>query len=292
MVRFPRGRGRMGERRSMRLDCAGKVLDLQRPAVMGVLNLTPDSFSGDGLGNDVAAACERALALEAAGAAIIDIGGESTRPGAAPVSIQEELSRVLPVIERLAPQLRIPISIDTRQAPVMRAAVAAGAGLINDIAALREPGALTAAAELGVPVALMHMQGQPQTMQRDPKYTDVVAEVAVFLRRRVEACREAGIAENRLLLDPGFGFGKTPEHNLALLRGLPELAALGFPLLVGLSRKSLIGAVTGAPVGARLGGSIALAVLAAQRGARLIRVHDVADTVQALAMLDALAHAP
>lgn len=276
----------------MQFDCAGKVLDLRRPAVMGVLNLTPDSFSGDGVATDVEAACERALALEAAGAAIIDIGGESTRPGAAPVAVHEELRRVLPVIERLVPQLRIPISIDTRQAPVMRAAVAAGAGLINDIAALQEPGALTAAAELGVPVALMHMQGQPRTMQQAPDYTDVVADVAAFLRRRVAACREAGIVDGRLLLDPGFGFGKTPGHNLALLRGLPDLAALGFPLLVGLSRKSLIGAVTGAPVGARLGGSVALAVLAAERGARLIRVHDVADTVQALAMLDALARAP
>lgn len=276
---------------SMRFDCAGKVLDLRRPAVMGVLNLTPDSFSGDGLATDVGAACERALALEAAGAAIIDIGGESTRPGAAPVSVQEELSRVLPVIERLAPQLRIPISIDTRQAPVMRAAVAAGAGLINDIAALREPGALTAAAELGVPVALMHMQGQPRTMQQAPDYTDVVADVAAFLRQRVTACRQAGIVDSRLLLDPGFGFGKTPAHNLALLRGLPDLAVLGIPLLVGLSRKSLIGAITGAPAGARLGGSVALAVLAAERGARLIRAHDVAETVQALAMLEVLTDA-
>lgn len=272
----------------MQFDCAGKVLDLRRPAVMGVLNLTPDSFSGDGLGSDVQAACERALALQAAGAAIIDIGGESTRPGAAPVSVREELARVLPVIERLAPRLRIPISIDTRHAPVMRAAVAAGAGLINDIAALREPGALEAAAELRVPVALMHMQGQPRTMQQAPSYTDVVADVAGFLRRRVTACREAGIGADRLLLDPGFGFGKTPAHNLALLRGLPELVALGFPLLVGLSRKSLIGAVTGAPVQARLGGSVALAVLAAERGARLIRAHDVAETVQALAMLGAV----
>ena len=272
----------------MQLDCAGKALDLSRPAVMGVLNLTPDSFSGDGLATDVGAACERALALEAAGAAIIDIGGESTRPGSAPVPVHEELSRVLPVIERLAPRLRIPISIDTRHAPVMRAAVAAGAGLINDIAALQEPGALATAAELGVPVALMHMQGQPRTMQQAPNYTNVVADVTAFLRRRVSACREAGIVDGRLLLDPGFGFGKTTGHNLALLRGLPELRTLGFPLLVGLSRKSLIGALTGVPVSARLGGSVALAVLAAERGARLIRVHDVADTVQALAMLDAL----
>jgi dihydropteroate synthase len=173
----------------------------------------------------------------------------------------------------------------------MRAAVAAGAGLINDIAALREPGALTAAAELGVPVALMHMQGQPRTMQQAPDYTDVVADVAAFLRQRVTACRQAGIADSRLLIDPGFGFGKTPAHNLALLRGLPDLAVLGIPLLVGLSRKSLIGAITGAPVGARLGGSVALAVLAAERGARLIRAHDVAETVQALAMLEVLTEA-
>jgi dihydropteroate synthase len=270
----------------MQLNCAGKPLDLSRPAVMGVLNLTPDSFSGDGLAYDVEAACERALTLAAAGAAVIDIGGESTRPGAARVSVADELARVLPVIERLAPRLSVPISIDTRHAEVMRAAVGAGAGLINDIAALREPGALAAAAALRVPVILMHMQGEPGTMQQAPHYGDVVAEVAAFLDERVAACEAAGIPRERILLDPGFGFGKTVAHNLALLRGLPVLCRRGLPVVAGLSRKSLIGAVTGAPVTQRLGGSIALAVLAAERGARLLRVHDVDATVQALAMLD------
>lgn len=272
----------------MLLDCAGKPLDLSRPAVMGVLNLTLDSFSGDGVGGDVQAACARALALQAAGAAVVDIGAESTRPGAARVSVDEELQRVLPVIARLAPQLRVPISIDTRHAQVMRAAVAAGAGLINDVAALRESGALEAAADLGVPVVLMHMQGEPATMQERPHYGDVVAEVMRFLEHRIAACEQVGIARNRLLIDPGFGFGKTVAHNLDLLRGLPRLASLGVPLLVGLSRKSLIGAITGAPVGDRLGGSIALAMLAAERGARLLRVHDVEHTTQALTVLAAV----
>jgi dihydropteroate synthase len=272
----------------MLLNCAGKPLDLSRPAVMGVLNLTPDSFSGDGLAGSVDAACERALALEAAGAAVIDIGGESTRPGAARVSVDEELARVLPVIERLAPRLAVPISIDTRLAEVMRAAVGAGAGLINDIAALREPGALAAAAALGVPVIVMHMQGEPGTMQQAPHYDDVVAEVAAFLGERVAACEAAGIPRERILIDPGFGFGKTAAHNLALLRGLPVLCRQGLPIVAGLSRKSLIGDVTGARVTQRLGGSIALAVLAAQRGARLLRVHDVDATVQALALLEAV----
>ncbi len=273
---------------SVLLNCAGKPLDLSRPAVMGVLNLTPDSFSGDGLAGSVEAACERALALQAAGAAVIDIGGESTRPGAARVSLDDELARVLPVIERLAPRLAVPISIDTRHAAVMRAAVGAGAGLINDVAALREPGTLEAAAALGVPVIVMHMQGEPGTMQQAPHYEDVVGEVAAFLSQRVAACEQAGICKDRVLVDPGFGFGKTVEHNLALLRGLPVLRQQGFPLVVGLSRKSLIGAVTGAPVTARLGGSIALALAAAARGARLLRVHDVEATVQALAMHSAV----
>jgi dihydropteroate synthase len=276
----------------MRLDCAGKCLDLRRPAVMGVLNLTPDSFSGDGLGADVDGACARALAMQAAGAAVIDIGGESTRPGAIAVSVDQELRRVLPVIERLAGQLVVPMSIDTRHAQVMRAAVAAGAGLINDVAALREPGALQAAADLGVPVVLMHMQGEPATMQTTPRYADVVADVVAFLERRIGACAQVGIARDRLILDPGFGFGKTVAHNLDLLRDLQRLTELGLPLLAGLSRKSLIGAITGAPVDDRLGGSIALAVLAAQHGARLLRVHDVQQTAQALAMLAAVQGEP
>jgi dihydropteroate synthase len=271
----------------MLLNCAGKPLDLSRPAVMGVLNLTPDSFSGDGLAGSVEAACERGLALAAAGAAVIDIGGESTRPGAVRVSVQDELARVLPVIELLAPKLSVPISIDTRHAEVMRAAVGAGAGLINDIAALREPGVLDAAAVLGVPIILMHMLGEPGTMQQAPHYDDVVSEVAEFLAQRVATCEQVGIPRERILIDPGFGFGKTAAHNLALLRGLPVLCRQGLPVVAGLSRKSLIGAVTGAPVTQRLGGSLALALLAAQRGARLLRVHDVDATVQALAMLEA-----
>ena len=275
----------------MVIDCAGKLLDLSRPAVMGVLNLTPDSFSGDGL-LDPQAACERALALQAAGAAVIDIGGESTRPGAKRVVVAEELRRVVPVIERLASRLAVPISIDTRHAEVMRAAVQAGAGLINDIAALREPGALDAAAALGVPVILMHMLGEPGTMQQAPRYDDVVGEVVEFLDQRMVACRRAGIADDHVLLDPGFGFGKTVAHNLALLRDLPRFARFRRPLVVGLSRKSLIGAITGAPVADRLGGSIALAVLAAERGARLLRAHDVECTVQALSMLNAVQRMP
>ncbi len=275
-------------RQPMLVDCAGKPLDLSRPAVMGVLNLTPDSFSSDGLAHDLDAACARALAMQAAGAAVIDIGGESTRPGATPISVVEELDRVLPVIQYLAPRLRIPISIDSRQPQVMRAAVVAGAGLINDIAALRMPGALAVAAELAVPVVLMHMQGEPGTMQQSPHYDNVVADVESFLVGRVAACEQAGISRQRLLLDPGFGFGKSVAHNIELLRGLPRLARLGLPLLVGLSRKSLIGAVTRAPVTQRLGGSIALALLAVQRGACMLRVHDVEATVQALAMFEAV----
>ncbi|WP_366949774.1 dihydropteroate synthase [Immundisolibacter sp.] len=254
---------------------------------MGVLNLTPDSFSGDGL-LDPEAACERALAMQAAGAAVIDVGGESTRPGARRVTVAEELRRVVPVIERLARRVAVPISIDTRHGEVMRAAVQAGAGLINDIAALREPGALDAAAALGVPVILTHMQGEPGTMQQAPRYDDVVGEVMAFFDQRMAACRRAGIADDRVLLDPGFGFGKTAAHNLALLRALPRFAHFRRPLAVGLSRKSLIGDLTGAPVASRLGGSIALAVLAAERGARLLRVHDVECTIQALAILDAV----
>jgi len=272
----------------LRLDCNGKYLDLSRPQVMGVLNVTPDSFSDGGDFFAPERALARALQMQEQGAALIDIGGESTRPGAAPVSAEDELRRVLPVIEALQGRLEVPISIDTRKPEVMRAAAAAGAGMINDVNALRAPGALEAAAESGLPVCLMHMQGEPRTMQSGPRYSDVVGEVKGFLMERVAACEAAGIGRQRILLDPGFGFGKTLEHNLQLLARLDELAASGLPVVVGLSRKSMIGKLLGVEVGERLPASIALAVLAVERGARLVRAHDVAATWQALQMQAAL----
>lgn len=275
----------------MRLDCNGKILDLSRPQVMGVLNVTPDSFSDGGDFFSPEKALAHALEMESAGAAIIDIGGESTRPGAVEVPLQEELDRVIPVIERLQPQLGVPMSIDTQKPEVMRAAVAAGAGLINDVNALRMPGALEAAAECGVPVCLMHMQGDPRTMQSAPEYDNVVDEVHGFLTERTAACRDAGIPGERILLDPGFGFGKTVAQNLALLAGLATLTGTGYPVLVGLSRKSMIGKLLGVDVKERLPASLALAVLAVERGASLVRAHDVAETWQALQMCIALQEA-
>jgi dihydropteroate synthase len=265
------------------LHCGARALDLSQPRVMGILNVTPDSFSDGGRHARLAEALAHARAMVAEGADLIDVGGESTRPGAAAVSVEEEIRRVVPVVEALAAELPVPISVDTSKPEVMRAAVRAGATLVNDVAALRGPGALETAAALGVPVCLMHMQGEPRTMQRDPRYGDVVGEVAAFLAQRIAACEQAGIPRGRLLVDPGFGFGKTLAHNLALLRGLPALGALGVPVLVGLSRKSMIGALLGdAPVGERLHGSVAAALLAVERGAAIVRVHDVAPTVQAL----------
>jgi len=266
----------------MMFDCNGRQLDLRRPRVMGILNVTPDSFSDGGRFLRREDAVRQALAMEAAGAAIVDVGGESTRPGAPEVGLDEELARVIPVIEALREVLKVPISVDTSKPEVMREAVAAGAGMINDVNALRAEGAIEAAAELGVPVCLMHMQGTPRTMQRSPAYGDVVAEVKAFLEARMAACEAAGIPRERLLLDPGFGFGKTLEHNLALLRHLDALAALERPLLVGLSRKSMLGAITGRETEERLAAGLAAAVLAVERGARLVRVHDVAATVDAL----------
>jgi dihydropteroate synthase len=226
--------------------------------------------------------------MVAEGAAIIDVGGESTRPGAAAVDVESELARVLPVIEALRDELPVPVSIDTSKPEVMRAAVAAGAGLINDVRALREPGALEAAADCGVPVCLMHMQGEPRSMQQDPSYRDVVAEVREFLEARLATCEQAGIPRARLMVDPGFGFGKTLHHNLALARGLDRLARLGAPLLVGVSRKAMIGALLGdVPIEGRLHGSVAAALLAAASGASVLRVHDVGPTVQALQILAA-----
>lgn len=279
------------QRPASSLSCAGKVLDLSAPRVMGVLNVTPDSFSDGGRYLAPDAAVERALEMVAEGAAIIDIGGESTRPGAPAVSEQEELRRVLPIIEAVAARIPVPVSVDTSKARVMREAVAAGAGLINDVGALRAEGALETAAELAVPVCLMHMRGTPRTMQQAPDYDDVVGEVRGFLLERVQACLEAGIARERIVIDPGFGFGKTPSHNLSLLRHLERLTETGLPVLVGLSRKSLIGQILGLPVERRLHGSVALAVLAAAKGALLARAHDVGPTVEALAVTAAVLNA-
>jgi dihydropteroate synthase len=264
------------------LHCADKTIDLRQPVVMGVLNITPDSFSDGGRFASVADAVAGGLRMAADGAALIDVGGESTRPGAQPVSAADELRRVLPVIEGLRAATTAVISVDTSKPEVMRAAAAAGAGFINDVRALRVPGALQAAAASGCGICLMHMQGEPPTMQQAPHYTDVVGEVRAFLVARVAACRNAGIDAARLTVDPGFGFGKNLEHNLILLRHLADLAADGTPLLVGLSRKATVGTLTGRPPAERVYGSVALAVLAALKGARIVRTHDVAATVDAL----------
>lgn len=261
---------------------------------MGVVNTTPDSFSDGGTlyrsdRLDIDLALERAREMVVAGASIVDIGGESTRPGAATVSETQEMDRVLPLVERIAAELDVVISVDTSNPGLMREAAALGAGLINDVRALQREGALEAAVASGLPVCLMHMQGEPGSMQIEPTYDDVVAEVASFLLQRLAACENAGISRESILLDPGFGFGKTVAHNLALLKGLPQLAEIGAPLLVGLSRKSLIGKLIGREVDERLPASLALAVLAAERGAAIIRTHDVAQTSDALAMCVALA---
>jgi dihydropteroate synthase len=275
------------------LDCAGRPLRLDRPRVLGIVNVTPDSFSDGGAHADADAAVAHGLRLAAEGADALDVGGESTRPGAVPVPLEEELRRVIPVIERLARETRLPISVDTCKPQVMRAAVAAGAGMINDVMALRGDGALDAAADLGVAVVLMHMQGTPGTMQDAPVYDDVVADVHRFLAERIFAAEMAGIPRSRLVVDPGFGFGKTTAHNLQLLAQLPRFTDLGVPVLAGLSRKRSIGEWTGREAPAeRLHGSVAAALLAAERGARLLRVHDVAATVDALKVLAALAAVP
>ncbi|WP_456376718.1 dihydropteroate synthase [Thiolapillus sp.] len=272
----------------MKIDCNGKILDLDTPRVMGILNVTPDSFSDGGKYLHPEAAVVQALQMAEAGAAIVDVGGESTRPGAAPVSVQEELDRVIPVIEALAARLEIPVSIDTSKAEVMRNAVQAGAGLINDVNALRGEGAMQQAAQLGVPVCLMHMQGRPQTMQQAPEYNGVVKEVKTFLGGRIAACIDHGIPQRSILIDPGFGFGKTLEHNLELLRHLDELEELGCPLLAGLSRKSMLGTLTGREPGQRVAASVAAAILVVERGASIVRAHDVAETVDALKVLEAV----
>jgi dihydropteroate synthase len=270
------------------LRCADQTLDLATPLVMGVINVTPDSFSDGGQFFDTTQAIEQGLRLAGEGAAILDIGGESTRPGAADVTEEEELRRVLPVIERLRARTSAVISIDTSKPGVMRAAAAAGAGLINDVRALREPGASEAVAATDCAVCLMHMQGEPRTMQLAPTYGDVVSEVKAFLAERVQGARAAGLGGDRLVIDPGFGFGKTLEHNLQLLRRLRDLAVHGLPLLAGLSRKSIVGKLIGRAAGQRVYGSVALAVIAAQNGASIIRAHDVAATVDALRTLAAV----
>jgi dihydropteroate synthase len=276
----------------LRLDCAGRPLLLDRPRIMAIVNVTPDSFSDGGRHVDVEAAVAHALRMVEEGADLLDVGGESTRPGADEVTEAEELARVVPVVERLAAATQVPISVDTSKPAVMRAAVAAGAGMINDVRALRADGALEAAAALGIPVCLMHMQGEPRSMQDAPSYDDVVAAVHGFLAERIFACEMAGIDRRRLLIDPGFGFGKGLPHNLRLLRQLKRLSELGPPLLVGLSRKGMIGALTGRDLDGRVVGSAVAAVIAVQNGARIVRVHDVAATRDALAVWQAVAAEP
>jgi dihydropteroate synthase len=275
------------------LDCAGRILKLDRPRVVGIVNVTPDSFSDGGDHATVDAAVAHGLQLAAEGADVLDIGGESTRPGAAEVPLEEELRRVVPVIERLARQTALPVSIDTSKPEVMRAAVAAGAGMINDVYALRREGALDAAAALGVPVVLMHMQGEPRAMQDAPDYDDVIGEVHRFLAERIFAAEMAGIERKRLVADPGFGFGKTLAHNLALLAQLGRFTELGVPVMAGLSRKRSLGELTGRESPRdRVHASVAAALIAAQRGAMLLRVHDVTATVDALAVWAAVDAVP
>jgi dihydropteroate synthase len=254
---------------------------------MGVVNVTPDSFSDGGRYFDAARALDHARKLIADGADIVDIGGESTRPGAAPVTEADELARVLPIVEALAKEGAL-VSVDTMKPAVMRAAIGAGAAMVNDVRALQEPGALEAIAKTGAAVCLMHMQGAPRTMQAEPRYADVVVDVRDFLVARAQACEAAGIARDRIVLDPGFGFGKTVQHNLALLRGLPVLVATGYPVLAGLSRKSTIGRLTGREVDDRMAGSLAAALSAVARGASIVRVHDVRETVDALKVWQAI----
>ncbi|OGS87672.1 MAG: dihydropteroate synthase [Gallionellales bacterium GWA2_59_43] len=271
----------------MPLHCGKFQLKLDRPLVMGIVNVTPDSFSDGGRYVSTAAAIAHAHKLMADGADILDVGGESTRPGAQPVALQEELDRVLPVIEGLR-NIDVPISIDTFKPAVMRAAIAAGAQMVNDINALQEAEALQAVATSDVAVCLMHKQGISQTMQQQPEYRDVVDEVAEFLRDRIAAAEAAGIARERIVIDPGFGFGKTLAHNLGLLRHMDAMCALGVPVLAGLSRKSMLGAITGRDVGERQAASVAAALIAVQRGAAIVRVHDVRETVDALKVWQAI----
>lgn len=271
----------------MYLQCGKFRLDLSRPLLMGVVNITPDSFSDGGRCLDAGDAVAHARRLVEEGAHMLDIGGESTRPGAAAVTLEEERRRVLPVLEALT-GCGVPVSVDTQKPALMQEAIAAGAAMINDINALADPAAMTAVAESRAAVCLMHKQGDPQTMQDDPRYGNVVEEIRAFLEQRVLAAEQAGIARERLVIDPGFGFGKTFEHNLALLRRLRQIAALGIPVLAGLSRKSMLGRITGREVGERLHASVAAALVAVQNGAAIVRVHDVAATRDVLAVWNAV----
>jgi dihydropteroate synthase len=275
----------------MKFNCGRYQLTLNRPHVMGIVNVTPDSFSDGGNYASTEKAIAHALALVADGADILDIGGESTRPGAVAVSLDEELRRIVPVIEQLSKLTHVPLSIDTYKPEVMRAAIAAGADIVNDVRALQEAGTLEIVANSNVGVCLMHMQGTPQTMQQDPSYADVVAEVIEFLRLRQVSANQAGISNDRILLDPGFGFGKRTSHNIALIQQLEQIGHLGQPILVGLSRKSVLGQIIGADdVNVRLHASLAASVIAAMQGAKIIRVHDVKATADALKVVAAVTH--
>ena len=273
---------------STRLPCGNRVLDLAHAHVMGILNVTPDSFSDGGRFSQLDAALRHAEAMVVAGATLIDVGGESTRPGARVVSPLEELERVAPIVERIARELDVIISVDTSTPAVMRETARLGAGLINDVRSLQRDGALDAAAATGLPVCLMHMLGEPGNMQDSPRYDDLVGEVSGFLAGRVAQCAKAGIPAEKIILDPGFGFAKTLEHNLSLFKHMEALHALGRPLLVGVSRKSMIGLALNRPVGERLYGGLALAALAVTKGARILRVHDVAETVDVVRMIAAV----
>ncbi len=269
-------------------SCGRFQLELTRPLLMGIINVTPDSFSDGGLYADTQAAIAHGLKLVEEGADILDIGGESTRPGATPVALEQELQRVLPVIKGLSQHIAIPISIDSYKPQVMRAALAAGASIVNDVRALQEPGAIDVVAESDAGVCLMHAQGTPQNMQDNPQYDDVVSEVAAFLRARAQALLDAGVSKDRICIDPGFGFGKRSCHNIALLKQLPRLCGLGYPVLAGLSRKSVLGQIAGGEVENRLAASIAAAMIAAMKGAAIIRVHDVKATADALKVVQAM----
>ncbi len=270
------------------LTCGARTLDLSAPVVMGILNVTPDSFSDGGRFTERDAALRQAERMLADGAAIIDVGGESTRPGAAPVSEQQELDRVVPVVEALTSELDALVSVDTSTAAVIRGAAAVGAGMINDVRALRRSGALDAAAASGLPVCLMHMQGEPGNMQDDPRYQDVTAEVVDFLRQRIAACGQVGIPRERLLVDPGFGFAKTVAHNLTLMHEMAALQELALPILIGISRKSLFGKLLGRDVNERLPASLAAAVMCVERGAMIVRAHDVKETVDVVRLAHAV----
>ncbi|SPZ53043.1 Dihydropteroate synthase [Serratia quinivorans] len=271
----------------MQLTVRDTTFDLSHPRVMGILNVTPDSFSDGGQHNSLNQALLHAHALISAGATMIDVGGESTRPGAAEVSEEEEIARVVPVVEAIARRFEVFISVDTSKAGVIRESALAGAHLINDVRSLQEPGALAAAVETGLPVCLMHMQGEPRTMQQAPRYDDLIGNVNAFFQRHIERCNAAGITNQKLLLDPGFGFGKNLAHNYQLLARLSEFHHFGLPLLVGMSRKSMIGQLLNVPPEQRVIGSVACAVIAAMQGAQIVRVHDVKETVEAMRVVEA-----